>query len=153
MHRPTAIARRWRYLAVLCAIAAAVVPLTALLDRTRFFHSIHLKANDLQFLLRGPRQPSGIVLLVVDQKTLDELKEPLIFWHPYYAEAIRAAADGGARVFGLDVTFPIPVEQWAPGYDQKLAGAAIDASARMAVICGYAPSTLNRQETWAVPLN
>ncbi len=146
-------ARRWRYLAVLCVIASAGTVSTALLGRTEFFQSIHLKAGDLRFLLRGARQPRGIVLLTVDQKTLDEFHEPLMFWHPYYAEAIRAAADAGARVFGLDITFPIPVEKWEPDHDRMLAQAVIEASARMPVVCGYAPSTLNRQESVPVPLN
>src|SRR5262245_18741623 len=145
--------RRWRYLAMLCAIAAASAPATSLLGRTRFLQSLHLKAGDLQFLLRDPTQPRGIVLLVIDQKTLDEFREPLMFWHPYYAEAIRAAADGGARAFGMDITFPIPVEEWEPDHHRLLAEAVIHNSSRMPVICGYVPSTLNRQETWVVPLN
>jgi hypothetical protein len=41
-----------------------------------------------------------------------------MFWHPYFAEAIRAAADGGARVFGMGVTFPIPVDRWARDHDR-----------------------------------
>src|SRR5258708_7670678 len=104
-------ARRWRYLAVLCAIAAGSAMAASLLGRTRFFQSIHLKAGDLQFLLRGAKPTHDIVLLTIDQKTLDEFPEPLLFWHPYFAEAIRAAAEGGARVLGMDITFPIPVEK------------------------------------------
>jgi class 3 adenylate cyclase/CHASE2 domain-containing sensor protein len=134
-------------------IAVAAVAATWLLGRTRFFHLIHIKAPDLHFLARGARPPSDIVLLVIDQKSLDQFPEPLLFWHPYYAEAIRASAAAGAKVFGLDVTFPIPVEQWAPGHDQLLAEAVIAASPRMPVICSYVPSMVGRQADWPVPVN
>lgn len=94
-----------------------------------------------------------MVLLVVDQKSLDVFPEPLLFWHGYYAEAIEAAAGAGASVLGLDVAFPIPVEQWAPGLDQRLAQAVLTASLSMPVLCGYAPGTLANQRRWPVPLN
>jgi hypothetical protein len=48
MLRRSATARRRRYLAILCVIAAAAVAATSLLGRTRFFQSLHLKAGDLQ---------------------------------------------------------------------------------------------------------
>lgn len=146
-------ARRWKRWAILAAISATSVVAGWLLGYLRFFQLIHLKAGDLHFLARGPVSPSEIVLLVIDQKSLDQFREPLLFWHPYYAEAIRSAADAGAKVFGMDVTFPIPVKEWAPGHDELLAGAVIGASPRMPVICGYIPSTLGRQADWPVPLN
>src|SRR5215471_10772869 len=99
---------------MLCLITAAAVLGVSLAGRTRFFRLLHLKAGDLQFLLRGVRQPRGIALIVIDQRSLDTFPEPLLFWHPYYAEAIRAAADAGAKAFGLDVEFAIPVDRWAP---------------------------------------
>ena len=145
--------RRLKYAARSLLIAAASVLGISLSGRTRFFHLLHLKAGDLQFLLRGVKQPRGITLIVIDQKSLDTFREPLLFWHPYYAEAIRAAAGAGAKIFGLDVEFAIPVNQWAPDHDRTLWQAAYEVSGRMPVICGYVPSTLARQGDWPVQLN
>jgi adenylate cyclase len=126
---------------------------TALLSRTSFFELLHLKARDLHFLLRGARPTSDVVLLTIDQKALDTFQEPLLFWHGYYADAIRGAAEGGARAFGLDVTFAIPVDQWAPDLDQKLVSAVIENMQRMPVICAYVQGTLNLQGQRPVPIN
>lgn len=146
-------ARRWRYWAAMCAFFGGSVAATWLLSETRFFQLLHLKTRDLHFLLRGPRAANDIVLVTVDQKSLDTFPEPLLFWHGYYADAIRAAAEGGAKVMGLDVTFAISVEQWAPGLDQNLAQAVIENVARMPVICPYVQGTLNLQQNRPVPLN
>src|SRR5438309_11301857 len=98
--------KRW---AVIAAIAVGSVAATLLLGNLKFFQLVHLKANDLHFLVRGRRPTSNIVVLAVDQKCLDHFHELLMFWHPYFAEAIRAAADGGAKVLGFDWTFAVDV--------------------------------------------
>ena len=120
--------------------------------QTQLIRLLHLKSGDLYFVLSPPQRPQDVMLLVVDQKSLDAFPEPLLFWHGYYAEAIEAAAAAGAKVLGLDVAFPIPVEQWAPGLDQRLAQAVLAASPSMPVLCGYAPGTLANQRKWPVPL-
>ena len=145
--------RRHRYLAILCLLALAATLGGALLDRTRSFQVIHLKAGDVQFLLRGRRQPPNIVILAVDQKSLDHFTEPMLFWHRYYAEAIRAAAGAGAKVFGLDVAFAIPVGTWDKDADQLLAEAVEQASDRMPVVCAYVPSLAGHQRDAPVPIN
>ena len=139
--------------AALAAVAALCAVLTVALGQTGLFQLIHLKARDLNFVFRGEQPVADIVLITIDQHSLDTLPEPLMFWHPYYADVIRAAADAGAKAAGLDVTFAIPVDKWAPGHDQMLAAAVIETAARMPVICSYAPSTLGRQGDWPVPLN
>src|SRR5205814_1800037 len=120
---------------------------------SRLFQSFRLKALDFHFLLRPSRPAKNIVLLAIDQKSLDTLPEPYLFWHRYYAEAIRAAAAGGAKVLGLDVTFMIPVQTWEPTYDQILAGAVSETSPVMPAICGYVPSAMQKQQDWPVPVN
>ena len=135
------------------AVAAAAVAAAGLLGRTRFFEIVHLKAGDLHFLARGPVPVPGIVLLAIDRKSLDTLPELQMFWHSYYAGAIRAAAAAGARVFALDVAFAVPVEKWQPGYDALLAEAVSEAAPRMPVVCGYIPAVLGRQRDWPVPVN
>ncbi|HYM09331.1 MAG TPA: adenylate/guanylate cyclase domain-containing protein [Bryobacterales bacterium] len=138
----------------LAALAVALCSLAAvgLLGRTRFLRLLELKAYDLQFLARGRLPTSDIILLAIDQKSLDELPEPLMFWHPYYAEAIRAAAGAGARVLGLDVFFAIPVSQWAPDNDRLLAEAVVETAPAMPVICGFAPGAVNMQRQRPIPL-
>jgi adenylate cyclase len=121
--------------------------------QSQLIRLLHLKSGDLYFVLSPIQQPRDVVLIVVDQKSLDAFPEPLLFWHGYYSEAIQAAAAAGARVFGLDIAFPLPVEQWAPGLDQRLAQAVLTASPTMPVLCGYAPGTLAMQRQWPVPLN
>jgi adenylate cyclase len=120
---------------------------------SQLFQSFRLKALDFHFLVRPNRPAKNIVLLAIDQKSLDTLPEPYLFWHRYYAEAIRAAAAGGAKVLGLDVTFMIPVQTWEPTYDQILAGAVSETSPVMPAICGYVPAAMQKQNDWPVPVN
>lgn len=134
-------------------LAIASVLLAWALDQTKLFRLIALKAEDLQYVAVRPRVPDAITLIVVDQKTMDAFGEPRIFWHGYYAEAIEAAAAAGAKVLGLDVAFPIPMEKYVPGLDRRLASAIITNSPTMPVICAYAATTMQKQAEWPVPMN
>ncbi len=150
----------WKHRGWLVLLGAVCVLLTMGLDGTDLFQKIHLKARDLNYfprmigLIEAPR-PDKIELIVIDQKSLDDpaLAKPLIFWHEFYGEVIRAAADGGAKVLVLDVTFTLPVNEWVPGYDQAVAAAVIETQSRMAVVVAYAPGTLENQERMAIPVN
>lgn len=144
---------KWRLISAVLFIAMAATVFTFALGETRIIRLLHLKSGDLYFVAAQPEQPKDIVLIVVDQKSLDRFPEPLLLWHDYYAEAIEAAADAGAKVLGLDVAFPIPVNQWAQGFDERMAQAVISTSAQMPVMCGYAASTLSQQRKWPVPMN
>ncbi|MBL0155759.1 MAG: adenylate/guanylate cyclase domain-containing protein [Bryobacterales bacterium] len=147
------MSRKARSFMAAAMIAVAATVLSLALAETRLVRLLHLKSGDLYFLLVPAEAVRDVVLIVVDQKSLDVFPEPLLFWHGYYAEAIEAAAAGGAKVMGLDIAFPIPVEQWAPGLDQRLAQAVLAAAPVMPVVCGYAPGTLANQRRWPVPLN
>ena len=142
--------QRW---AVIFAIAAGSLIITLLLGGVRLFELIHLKAGDLHFLIRGKKPTSNIVVIAVDQKSLEHFPELMLFWHPYYAEAIQAAAEGGAKVMGLDITFVISVKQWEPKNDELLAAAVSATTATMPVICAYVPSMMAKQQEWPVPVN
>lgn len=144
---------KWRLISAVLFIAMAATVFSFALGETRIIRLLHLKSGDLYFVAAQPEQPKDIVLIVVDQKSLDRFPEPLLLWHDYYAEAIEAAANSGAKVLGLDVAFPIPVNQWAQGFDERMAQAVISTSARMPVMCGYAASTLSQQRKWPVPMN
>src|SRR5262245_38280038 len=99
----------------ICSVLAA-----ALLFRFDSFRFLDQKLSDFHFLLRGTRPADDVVLLAVDQKSLEKLPEPLLFWHPYFAEAIRAAARAGAKVLGIDFYFAVPVDRWEADHDRLL---------------------------------
>lgn len=145
--------RKWRR-SVICVAIAAVSALTAYFLSTRpFFETVNLKTLDTHFVFRGPVPVQNIVLLTIDKTALDTFPEPQPFWHPYYAEAIKAAAAAGAKVLVLDVAFGIPVNKWEPNHDQMLVEAVVAAAPVMPVICAYVPKMTTKQKDWPVPLN
>ena len=93
-------------------ISAVATLFTWSLDQTKLFRLIALKAGDLHYLFEPPRTPDNIVLIVVDQKSLNALPVPTMFWHRYYAPAIQAAAAAGAKVLGLDEAFGTTVDAY-----------------------------------------
>jgi len=97
--------------------------ITVSLDTSGFFQLLSLKAQDAHFVLRGKLPTKDVVLIEMDDKTLNKFPEPTLFWQPYYAEAIQGAADAGRKVLILDVAFDIPVTKWEPNNDPGLAAA------------------------------
>ncbi|MBI3934180.1 MAG: adenylate/guanylate cyclase domain-containing protein [Acidobacteria bacterium] len=93
----------------------------------------------LRFVLYGKQPPpAGIILAQIDAETEAAFPdEPHIFWHLHYAEMMRAAAAGGARAIGLDVSFALSVEPWEPDYDRQLAAAFAEVSATTPVVLAY----------------
>ncbi|HEX5230157.1 MAG TPA: adenylate/guanylate cyclase domain-containing protein [Bryobacteraceae bacterium] len=147
--------KKWRHWA-LCAILAAGSALGAsLLSDVRFFQILNLKAYDAHFVVRyglGARPAiPNIVLLLADQKTLDTFPELRLFWHQHYANAIRAAAQGGAKVIGLDLAFGAPVEKYEPDFD-RLLGEAVTTSP-VPVVCAYATELNGNPEGQRIPIN
>src|SRR4051794_19887145 len=120
---------RLKRAAVVGAIVFSCAVGPRFLSRIDFFQILNLKAVDAQFSLRG-RAPArdDIVLIVADQKANEAFHDLRIFWHPFYAQAITAAANAGAKVIGLDLAFGVPVEKWAPDYDRILAEAVSTSS-------------------------
>ncbi len=147
--------RHWRRIVICGAIVAGSVALTVSLSRYRFFQVLNVKAQDAQFVLRGKVPVSNIVLIGIDNATLDRFPELSSFWHRYYADAIRGAAEGGAKVFVLDETFVVPVTKYEPDNDAYLAQAFGEASATMPVISAFVPEAMGSQQDprYAVPLN
>jgi adenylate cyclase len=143
--------KRWRRWAICAAIAVGSVAGARLLSNVHFFELLNLKSLDAQFVLRGTLPPSNIVLVLADQKALDTFPELRLFWHRHYADAIRAAGEGGAKVIGLDVVFGVPVEKYQPGYDQMLAEAVITSPAP--VVCGYVEALQGNPEVQQIPIN
>jgi len=142
---------RWSYGLVWGIATLAAVFGIQLLSGTRFFQLLSLKAYDAHFLLRGKRPTSNVVLVVADDKALNTFSELQAFWHPYYAQAIRGAQLGGAKVVAMDIAFGIPVEKWAPGNDALLAEAV--GSAQIPVVIGLVPGLVTKQKDWPIPVN
>src|SRR3974390_313246 len=131
------------------------------LDQTKLFRLIALKAADLHYLVVPPKAPDAIVLITVDQKSLNALPVPTMFWHRYYAPVIDAAAAAGAKVLGLDEAFGITVDKYGRGLgekemsklDERMAEAVVSTSFVMPVICAYIPTEMGNEEAQAVPMN
>src|SRR5258705_6527677 len=79
-------ARRRRQWAVIAAIAVGSVISTLSLGNLKFFQLVHLKARDLHFLIRGKRPTSNVVIIRIDQYSLDHIKDVMMFWHPHFAK-------------------------------------------------------------------
>ena len=142
---------RWRHYAICALIAIVSAAAARLLSGARFFEILNLKALDAQFVLRGREPVSGITLVLIDQKAMETFPELRIFWHPYYAQAIRAAGEAGAKLITLDLAFGVPVEKWEPDYDRMLAEAV--STSPVPVVCGYATTINADQEKMPVPIN
>ena len=141
-------------LAICAAIAVGSAAVTILLQGVRWFQLLDLKARDTHFVVRGRRSVSNIVLIGIDQKTLDSFPELFDFWHPYFADALRAAADGGAKVLVLDKTFAVPVAKYEPNNDAGLADAFTYASQKMPVISAFVPGMSKQEDArFTVPIN
>ena len=131
---------RWSYGLIWGMATLAAVLGIQLLSGTRFFQLLSLKAYDANFLLRGKRPTSNVVLVVADDKALNTFSELQAFWHPYYAQAIRGAQLGGAKVVAMDIAFGIPV-------------ADAVASAQVPVVIGLVPGLVTKQKDWPIPVN
>jgi adenylate cyclase len=143
--------RRWRHYALCALIAIASSAAARLLSGLRFFEILNLKALDAQFVLRGRQPVRGFMVVLIDQKALQTFPELRIFWHPYYAQTIRAAGEAGAKMIVLDLAFGVPVEKWEPDYDRMMAEAV--SASPVPVVCAYA-STINvDQRADPVPIN
>lgn len=142
---------------ICAAIAAGSVALTLSLGGIGFFKTLNNKAQDAHFLLRGKVPTRDVFLVGVDQKTLDTFPELTAFWHRYYADALRGAAMGGAKVFVLDEAFGIPVDRYFKDErpDEDLAGAFLEVNATMPVVAAFVPEAMGAQHDarFTVPIN
>lgn len=74
--------------------------------------------------LRPPLQSDPhIVLVEIDDRSLNAWPEPLEAWGPHLADAIDRLRQSGARVIALDWVQPNSTARWFPGADDRLAQA------------------------------
>lgn len=141
--------------AVLAVILAVMAGLAGLLpERFRVGRVAEWKLRDAHILLTPARPPSQILIVAADERATEAFPEPLLFWHGYYGRAIERLAEAGAKVIAMDMVFAVPVTQWAPGLDARLAAAAAKAEeAGIPVLVGTAPLARQKEQERAVPLN
>ncbi len=87
---------------------------------------LEARLMNVQFaLLRGlgPRPQTGVDVVVVgiDDASVQDIPEPLALWHRQFGGFLRATALGGASVVGLDVVLPDrSFDAVLPGTDRML---------------------------------
>ena len=135
---PAGPRRKWTALAWLLAAAVAAAALAWGLAETPPMRMLRLKGYDARWILHGTEPPpSNVLLVMIDARTEKAIQEPRLFWHPHFAAVLRAAAAGGAKAVGVDVSFGLSVEPWAPDLDRQLAAAYAEVSAAVPVVFAY----------------
>ncbi len=153
-----------RYVA---AIAVALVALASaltgtLMARMELARILEDKSYDLCFRLRAmlpaalaPKQtPAPITLVWIDAPTADFLQgKPRMLWPRYFGEAIRAAAESGAKAIGLDYYFSYPITNWDPSGDMEFFKAYSDATQQgVPVVLAYEAEEKRRESESHVPV-
>src|SRR5690349_14490026 len=90
---------RWTVIVGLCAAAVALV-----LSKTPALERWELYSQDTRLSLRGPRKTSAkIVIVSIEDSTLDQWVEPEIFWGHHYANIVRNSVRLGVRCVAFDI--------------------------------------------------
>jgi adenylate cyclase len=85
-----------------------------------YLESVQARALDLLIYLQSPRQPSGLVIVAIDDAAFDALGRRQPLPRDYLARVLRGVARAGAGVIGLDISLRTPS---APDDDRALADA------------------------------
>lgn len=72
----------------------------------------------------------NVVVVGIDDKTLDKYKDPIILWHKYLSVIINGLSAGGARAIVMDIVPAISLSRIAPEQDRQLIKAIINARKR-----------------------
>ena len=107
----SALSREWRrYIIVTCIAAAATIAA----DWQGLLKGFDDFYYDAWHLVAGKRHDAQHVAIVsVDDDTFDRLKEdPLAFWQPHFATAMKVLEDAKTKMVGLDFTYATSAETW-----------------------------------------
>ncbi len=89
--------------ALICLAAVSAARVSA---RIPFFERLHLKTYNAFFSSRGPQPAdSTIVLVLIDEVTLQNLSAPWPYAGSFYARAVRNLRRAGARLIVFDLEF------------------------------------------------
>jgi len=107
-----------------------------------YLESLQARALDLLIYLQSPRQPTGLVIVAIDDAAFDALGRRQPLPRDYLARVLRGVTRAGAAVVGLDISLRTPSP---PEDDRALAAAIAEFGARgerRLVVAGTAlPST------------
>jgi adenylate cyclase len=92
-----------------------------------YLESVQARALDLLIYLQSPRQPSGLVIVAIDDAAFDALGRRQPLPRDYLARVLRGVTRAGAVVIGLDISLRTAS---APEDDRAMAAAIIDVGAR-----------------------
>lgn len=84
------------------------------LIRTQVLRPMDGALTDYWHVLAGVIGPApDVALVLIDDASLNDYpNDPLVFWTPQLAHAIRVLREVGARVVGLDVLLSLSPDQW-----------------------------------------
>src|SRR5215831_9425411 len=107
-----------------------------------YLESLQARALDLLIYLQSPRQPSGLVIVAIDDAAFDALGRRQPLPRDYLARVLRGVTRAGATVIGLDISLRTAS---APAADRAMAEAIAELGAhadRRFVVAGAAlPAT------------
>ena len=64
-------------------------------------------------------QDQGIIVVGIDDKSLEQFSDPLILWHKYLAKVISGISEAGAKAIALDIIPTISLDKLAPELDRQ----------------------------------
>lgn len=99
-------------LSLACAFIVWSLPVTALIDGYAYDRMLRLSNAD--------SQESDVIIIGIDDLSLERYREPLVMWHKYLAEAISRANAYGAQSIGLDLIPAVSMELINPQLDIQL---------------------------------
>ncbi|MDO8479474.1 MAG: adenylate/guanylate cyclase domain-containing protein [Candidatus Rokubacteria bacterium] len=92
-----------------------------------YLESLQARALDLLIYLQSPRQPSGLVIVAIDDAAFDALGRRQPLPRDYLARVLRGVTRAGAVAVGFDISLRTA---GAPQADRALARAIVDFGAR-----------------------
>ena len=111
---------------MLAAVALFTLGLVVLLEATDALDRAELSSVDRRFEIRGARAvPDDVVVVGIDDKTFNDLKERWQFGRRTFARALRGVAADKPKVIVYDVQFTEQSDD--AGADEALAQATLDA--------------------------
>ncbi len=116
----SSLGRHW-YVPVILGLLCLMV--AYLLSGARSLRFLEYRTYNWRVALRSHRYFSSIqapthfrnpdvVVVPIDDKTLDEIKEPTFFWTPFFAEVFDSLTSNGVKVIALDYQFQISPDEY-----------------------------------------
>ena len=116
VQRRTRLLQLWAVgLVAACAVTGA--------SAMGYLESLQARALDLLIYLQSPRQPSGLVIVAIDDAAFDGLERRQQLPRDYLARVLRGVTRAGAASVGFDISLGAPA---APDGDLALARAILE---------------------------